>query len=113
VKISKATVSTSLAIAGLVVSSSAFALPLASEPAPESTVKQCVAEVAEKANYDDAGRVRHVIDSKERRHSGHKLKIDTTVFGVDGSEVIREYATVCSVSDGAELRHFEIKEKSI
>ena len=106
-------VSTSLAIAGLVVSSSAFALPLASEQAPESTIKQCIAEVAEHANYEDAGRVRHVVDSKERRFSGHKLKIDTTVFGIDGSEVIREYATVCSVSDGAELRHFKIKEKSI
>ena len=106
-------VSTSLAIAGLVVSSSAFALPLASEQAPESTIKQCIAEVAEHANYEDAGRVRHVVDSKERRFSGHKLIIDTTVFGIDGSEVIREYATVCSVSDGAELRHFKIKEKSI
>jgi hypothetical protein len=111
--ISKATISTSLAIAGLVVSSSAFALPLLSEPAPESTVKQCVAEVGEQANYEGASRVRHVVDSKKRRVSGYKLIIDTTVFGADGSEVIREYATVCSVSDDAELRHFKIKEKSI
>ena len=112
-RISKSAVSTSLAIAGLVVSSSALALPLASEQAPESTVKQCVAEVAEHANYEDAGRIRHVVDSKERRLSGHKLIIDTTVFAIDGSEVIREYVTVCSVSDGAELRQFKIKEKRI
>ena len=112
-KISKSAASTSLAIAGLVISSSAFALPLASEQAPESTIKQCVVEVAEHANYEDAGRVRHVVDSKERRVSGHKLIIDTTVFGIDGSEVIRAYATVCSVSDGAKLRKFKIKEKSI
>lgn len=108
-KIRKSAVSTSLAIAGLVISSSAFALPLATEQAPESTVKQCIAEVAEQANYEGAGRVRHVVDSKERRVSGHKLIIETTVFGVDGSEVIREYATVCSVSDGAEIRRFKFK----
>ena len=112
-KISKAAISTSLAIAGLVVSSSAFALPPASEQVPDSTVKQCVAEVGEQASYKDAGRVRHVVGSKEQRFSGHKLTIETTVFGVDGSEVIREYATVCAVSDDAKLRRFKIKEKSI
>ena len=111
-KISKAAVSISLAIAGLVASSSAFALPIIPEQVPESSVKQCVALIGEQANYDNAGRVRHVVDSKERRVSGHKMKIDTTVFGVDGSEVIREYVTVCSVSDDAITRHFKIKEKS-
>jgi hypothetical protein len=112
-KISKAAVSITLAIAGLVVSSSAFALPGFSEQAPESSVKQCVAEIGEQANYDGAGRVRHLVESKERRVSGHTLKIDTTVFGLDGSEVIRKYTTVCAVSDDAETKHFKIKEKSI
>jgi hypothetical protein len=112
-KISKVAVSTTLAIAGLVVSSSAFALPGFSEQAPESSVKQCIAEIGEQANYDNAGRVRHLVESKERRVSGHTIKIDTTVFGLDGSEVIREYTTVCAVSDSAETKHFNIKEKSI
>jgi len=112
-KVSKAAVSTSLAIAGLVVSSSAFALPGFSEQAPESSVQQCVTQIGEQANYDNAGRVRHVVESKERRVSGHTIKIDTLVFGADGSEVIREYTTVCAVSDDAETKHFKIKEKSI
>jgi len=112
-KISKAAVSTTLAIAGLVASSSAFALPGFSEQAPQSSVQQCVAEIGEQANYDNAGLVRHLVDSKERRVSGHTIKIDTTVFAVDGSEVIREYTTVCAVSDNAETKHFKIKEKSI
>jgi hypothetical protein len=112
-KVSRTAVSTSLAVAGLVVSSSAFALPGFSEQAPESSVQQCVAQIGEQANYDNAGRVRHVVDSKERRVSGHTIKIDTTVFGIDGSEVIREYTTVCAVSDNAETKHFKIKEKSV
>ena len=112
-KIHRAAVSTSLAIAGLVITSSAFALPENSEQPPESSIQQCVAEIGEHANYNSASRVRHVVDFKERRFSGHKFYIDTTVFGIDGSEVIREYATVCSVSDEAETKRFKIKEKSI
>ncbi len=112
-KITKAAVTTSLAVAGLVVSSSAFALPGFSEQAPQSSIQQCVAEIGEQANYENAGRVRHVVDSKERRVSGHTIKIDTTVFGIDSSEVIREYATVCAVSGTAETKHFKIKEKGI
>ena len=113
-KISKAAVSISLAIAGLIVSSSAFALPGLSGQAPESSIKQCVAEIGEHANYDNAVRVRHVVDSEHRRGGrGHMITIDTTVFGVDGSEVIREYATVCAVSNSSVTKHFKIKEKSI
>ena len=112
-KTSKAAVSISLAIAGLIISSSAFAQTGNLEQPPESSIKQCVAEIGEQANYNKASRVRHVVDFKERRVSGHKFYIDTTVFGIDGSEVIREYATVCAISDEAETKRFKIKEKSI
>jgi len=112
-KISTAAVSISLAIAGFVFSASAFALPGLSSQAPQSSIKQCVAEIREQANYDDAGRVLHVVESKHRRGGrGHEITIDTTVFGVDGNEVIREYATVCSVSNSAVTKYFKINEKS-
>ncbi len=111
--IRKRAVSVSLAVAGLIISSSAFALPGFSEQAPESSIQQCVAEIGEQANYENAARVRHEVNSKERRVSGHTIKIDTTVFGADGLEVIREYATVCAVSDNTETKHFKIKQKSI
>jgi hypothetical protein len=111
-KISRQVVRASLAAAGLVVSSSALALPGFSEQAPASSVEVCVAQIAEHANYENAGRVRHEVDSKERRLSGHTIMIDTTVFGSDGIEVIHEYATICAVSDESETRRFKIKEKS-
>jgi hypothetical protein len=112
-KIVNNAVSVSLAVAGLVVSSSALAVPGFSEQAPMSSVKICVAQIGEHANYDSAGRVRHDVDSKERRVSGHKIIISTTVFDADGGQAIREYATVCVVSDNAETKRFAIKEKSI
>jgi hypothetical protein len=112
-KIVKVAATTSLAIATLVVSANAFALPGLSEQAPESSINLCVAQIGEKANYEDAVRVRHEVDSKARRISGHKIYVTTTVFGVDGDDAIREYATVCSVSDESETRKFKIKEKSV
>lgn len=112
-KIVKAAALTSLAIATLVVSANAFALPGLSEQAPESSVNLCVAQIGEKANYDDAVRVRHEVDSKARRISGHKIYVTTTVFGVEGDDAIREYATVCAISDDAETKKFKIREKGV
>ncbi len=105
--------STVLVIAGLAAASNAVATPGFPKPAPMSSAEQCVAEIGEQANYDNAGRVRHEVDSKERRVGGHTITIDTTIFGADGTEVIREYATVCAVSAKSETRAFKIKEKGI
>jgi hypothetical protein len=112
-KISKYAVSTSLAIAGLVISSNAAALPGFSEQAPASSVQICVAQIGEQANYEDAGRVRHEVDSKERRVSGHKIWIETTVFSANDGAVIREYVTICAVSDDAETKRFTIRQKRL
>ena len=106
-------VAVSLTVAGLLVSSSVFALPGFTEKAPRSSIESCVAEISEQANYQDAGRVRHEVDSKKRPVSGHKIMIDTTVFGADGEVVIRAYKTFCAVSDKAETKRFTIKEKSV
>lgn len=112
-KISKFAASTSLAVAGLFLSGSAFALPGFVKQVPMSSVEQCVVQIGEQANYEDAGHVRHEVDSEERRVGGHTMTIKTIVFGADGDEVIREYATVCAVSGKSETKKFKIREKSI
>jgi len=112
-KISKYAVSTSLAIVGLVFSANALAMPEFVEPAPMSSVEQCVVQIGEQANYENAGRVRHEVESEERRVGGHKMTIKTIVFGADSDEVIREYATFCAVSAKSETKKFKIREKSI
>jgi len=109
-KISKHVVTISLAAAGLFISASALALPGFSDDAPQSTIDVCVAQIADQANYENATRVRHEVESKQRRNSGHILKIETTVFGVDGEEILREYATTCAVNDRQETRLFKIQE---
>lgn len=100
-------------VASLVVCGSAFAMPGFTERAPASSVEVCVAQIAEQANYDHAARIRHEVDSKARRVGGHTIKVDTTVFGADGHAVIREYATLCAVTDKQETRAFRMKEKGV
>ena len=109
--ISKHVITTTLAAAGLFISASIQAMPGFTEDAPQSTIDICVAQIADHANYNNATRVRHEVESRQRRISGHILKINTTVYGVDGEEVIREYATTCAVSDRQETKLFKIREK--
>jgi hypothetical protein len=109
----KAALSTTLAITGLLISAGAFAMPDFPLQAPMSSVELCVAEIGKQANYDHAVRVRHEVDSKERRVGGHTIIIDTKVFAADSTRILREYETVCAVSAFAEIKLFKNKEKSI
>ena len=101
----------SLTVAGLIVSGNALAMPGFTQQAPFSSVEICIDKISDQADYQDAARVRHKVDSEERRVGGHTIKIDTQVFGADGSELIREYATVCTISAKQEAKHFVLKQK--
>ena len=110
--INRTALSTTLAIAGFVISAGAFATPDFPQPAPMSSVELCVVEIGKAANYDEAGRVRHEVDSKERRVGGHTITIDTKVFAEDSTRLLREYSTVCAVSAFSEIKLFKNREKS-
>lgn len=109
----QAAISIILAIAGFTVSAGAFAMPEFPQEAPMSSVELCVAEIGKQANYADAVRVRHEVDSKERRVGGHTIKIDTKVFTDDGTRILREYETVCAVSAFSEIKLFKNRAKSV
>lgn len=91
---------TNLAALAVFTPIGALAGTAASELAPAEKVDACVAAITAKADYSDANRVRHEVLSKKRRRLGHKLVIDTTVFGESNGEVIRRYAAICYVSYG-------------
>lgn len=115
-KLTKQAVSATLVVAlaaTLTVSSNAYAVPGYEDEAPRSSIELCVAQISANANYEDASRVRHNVSSRQRRVSGHRISVDTKVFGADGFEVIREYATVCAITDNKQTRHFAIKEKGV
>jgi hypothetical protein len=99
-----------LATLGLLLSAAATADSWSAELAPQSTVDMCVAEIAEHADYSEAARVRHEIESEQRRTVGHTLRIETLVYGGTDGKLIREYATRCVVGNGLEPVRFVIKE---
>lgn len=107
----KITAMTALAAFGLFFSASSAASFEFPELAPQSTVDACVAEIADRAQYDDAARVRHEIESKARRTVGHVLKISTLVYGPEEGQPIREYATWCVVGVGEKPVRFEMTDK--
>ena len=92
-----------LALSSAVSAGSAFPTK-----ATQTEIDACVAAVTQRADYSDAMRVRHDIESSQRRSMGHKLVIDTKVFGAEG--VLREYRAVCVVARDAEPLSFEIRE---
>ena len=100
----------SLATMGLIFSASSMANDLFSDVAPKSTVDTCVAEISSHADYTAATRVRHDVESEERRTVGHILRIDTLVYGDVDGKLLREYTTRCVVGTSVEPLYFEIKE---
>jgi len=101
-----------LATLGLFFSASATANDLSPDLAPKSTVDRCVAEISDHADYTAATRVRHDVESEERRTVGHILRIDTLVYGDTDGRLLREYKTRCVVGASIEPLYFEIKENS-
>ena len=78
--------------------------------APQDKIDLCVAAIAEKANYDEANYVRHEVSSKPRATIGHTLSISTLVFDKNDGQLIREYRTLCAVSNRPEPVAFKIRE---
>ena len=103
----------SLTLAGLLAANAALALPEFSADAPQSKVDACVAAVADNADYRDAARVRHEVETESNGVSRHRMSIHTLVLGEDGTEVIREYSASCLVDSDDEVQRFRIRQTGI
>lgn len=99
-----------LTVAGLFCSGPLSAMPNRAEAAQRSSVDLCVAQIGDQANYEEASRVLHNVDSKERRVGGHIMRIETLVYATDGEHAIRRYSTTCSVARSNEIRLFRLRQ---
>lgn len=82
-----------------------------SEIAPEEKINLCVATIGSHADYADSSYVRHEVRSRARATLGYTLNIDTLVYDASGDHLVREYRTLCAVSDREEPVAFRIREK--
>jgi hypothetical protein len=101
----------SLTFAGLLAASAAIAVP--ANEAPRSQVNACVASVAQNADYTDAGKVRHEVETESTGVSRHRMSIHTLVLGENGTEVIREYSASCLVDGSNEVQRFRIRQTGV
>lgn len=83
-------------------------------PAPDvassEKIDLCVAEIDQRANYDEANYVRHEVESRARATIGHTLSISTLVYDESDGQLIREYRTLCAVSNRPEPVAFKMRE---
>lgn len=103
----------SLAALALFLSATATAESYFADIAPQSSVRVCIDQIADHANFAGASRVLHEVESTKRRSYGHLLEVDTKVFGDIDGEVIRAYAATCVVTRSGAPRHFQITETDL
>ena len=108
-KISKTNVS--IALMGLFAANVALAVPGFSTEAPQASVDACIAAVKENVSFEEAGSVLYNVETEDRRVSGHKMSIQTLVYGDTDESLIREYKAVCAINDDAEIKMFNIRQK--
>lgn len=68
-------------------------------------VNSCIAEVNDRADYNDATRVRHTVIEVKNTFTGYVLSIDTDVFTKSGEAAVRQYTSYCvAKGDGKPVR---------
>ena len=101
----------SLTLIGLFAANVAFALPEFDTEAPQRSIDACITEVDTNADFTNAASILHNVHTSDRQVSGHKLRIQTLVYGDDGETVIREYAAICAINGQAQIKRFKIRQR--
>ncbi len=73
--------------------------------------RQCVAEIARRADYSSASRVVHMImDAKQKNLAQQQFRINTLIYAGDGEALIREYRSTCVTHGVLNIVKFEIDQ---
>lgn len=103
----------SLTLIGLFAANVALAVPGISTEASPDSVDACIAKVADSADFTNARSIVHNVETETRRVSGHKMSIQTIMYGQDGKTVIREYASSCAINGQDEVQRFKIRQRGM
>lgn len=78
----------------------------------EREIESCISAVNERANYDDAKRVKHTVRRIRQSSHGYTLKINTDVFTRSSDTAIRKYTSSCLAKGDRKPLKFKISEIS-
>ena len=101
-----------LVVFGVLAINSADAATSSRDVAPDNKIEACIAEVAEQADYSEAAKVRHIVESSLYVKDKHKLRIETQVLRENDETVIREFASICIAPNGARPVKVKTRERS-
>ena len=106
----KTTISlSSLALLGLTMTCDAYADSNRDERRTMKQVRSCVSEIAKHANYHDASRVTHWVDTLTQKNLAElDIRIETTIYAADGEPATRKYKTSCLIAGMGHLVDFRI-----
>ena len=98
-----------LALLGLTMTCDAYADTNRDQRRTIKQIRSCVAEIAKHANYDDASRAIHWVGRVNQKNLVElEIRIETTVYAVDGEPATRKYKTSCLVAGLGNLVDFRI-----
>ena len=98
-----------LALLGLTMTCDAYADTNRDQRRTMKQVRSCVAEIAKHASYGDASRAIHWVDRLNQKNLVElEIRIETTVYAVDGEPATRKYKTSCLVAGLGNLVDFRI-----
>ena len=78
----------------------------------DNEIESCVNEVLDRANLDDATRVRHLVVKVRRARKGFVFNINTSVFTDSDDVAERVYTTYCIADGNDRPLKFKINEKN-
>ena len=76
-------------------------------------IESCIAEVNDRANYDDAKRIKHTVHRIRQSSHGVTLKINTDVFTTSSDTAVRKYTSSCVAKGDRKPFKFKISEITV
>jgi len=75
-------------------------------------IKACVAEIGERANYEDADRIVHHVTSLDQKNIVQKsITIETAVYVDEDADTARLYTASCITGDLGKVVRFRLLEE--
>jgi hypothetical protein len=76
-------------------------------------IKACVAEIGERANYEDADRIVHYVTALDQKNIVQKsITIETAVYVDEDSDTARVYTASCITGDLGKIVKFRLLEEA-
>jgi hypothetical protein len=98
-----------LVLFSLAMTCDATAAPLHKDRRTSEQIEACVAAIGEHADYSEASRIVHVVSRLDQRNYEElEIRVATTIYGENDTQVMRSYTASCVTATMGNLVRFRI-----